>query len=140
MRLAMEAAAEAGLRFVVLDRPNPLGGVAVEGPLTDPSLRSFVNSSVLPIRHGMTVGELAQLFRAREGLALDLAVVPVEGWHRDALWEDTGLAWVPPSPNLPDPEAVLAYPAVGLLEGTNLSVGRGTERPFELLGAPWLDP
>lgn len=140
MRLAMQAAARAGVRFVVLDRPNPLGGLVVEGPTTDPSERSFVNSSRLPIRHGMTIGELARLFRGRQQLEVALEVVPLEGWRRGEGWEDTGLRWVPPSPNLPRPAAVRAYPAVGLLEGTNVTVGRGTDRPFEVLGAPWMDP
>jgi uncharacterized protein YbbC (DUF1343 family) len=139
MMLCMEAAAEAGIGFVVLDRPNPIGGVAVEGPRLVPGFESFCGLHDLAPRHGMTVGELALLFRAERRLALDLEVVPCEGWRRGMRFRDTGLPWVLPSPNMPTPETALVYPGMCLLEGTNLSEGRGTTRPFELWGAPWLD-
>lgn len=140
MKLVLRAAAAKGLRVVVLDRPNPLGGARVEGPLLEAARAgSFVNHHRLPVRHGMTLGELAKLFVAEEGLALDLEVVRVSGWRRRDEWERTGLPWVSPSPNLRSVVAARLYPALGLLEGTNLSVGRGTEMPFEVVGAPWLD-
>ncbi len=134
----MEAAAEAGIPVVVLDRPNPIGGVAVEGPVLEPGWESFVGRFALPVRHGMTTGELAQLFRDGFGIACDLRVVPLSGWTRDMQYEDTGLPWVPPSPNMPTPETARVYPGGCLIEGTNLSEGRGTTRPFELIGAPWM--
>jgi uncharacterized protein YbbC (DUF1343 family) len=139
MMLCMEAAAEAGLRLVVLDRPNPIGGRGVEGPALRPGFQSFCGMHDLAVRHGMTVGELAALFREERGLDLDLEVVPCEGWRRRRTFTDTGLPWVLPSPNMPTPDAALVYPGMCLLEGTNLSEGRGTTRPFHLLGAPWLD-
>jgi uncharacterized protein YbbC (DUF1343 family) len=139
MMLCMEAAAEAGLGFVVLDRPNPIGGVLVEGPALRPGFESFCGLHDLAVRHGMTVGELALLFQAERKLALDLEIVPCEGWRRTASFRETGLPWVFPSPNMPTPETALVYPGMCLLEGTNLSEGRGTTRPFELFGAPWLD-
>ncbi|HEX9307012.1 MAG TPA: DUF1343 domain-containing protein, partial [Anaeromyxobacter sp.] len=139
MLLCMEAAAEAGLGFVVLDRPNPIGGVSVEGPRLRPGFESFCGLHDLAVRHGMTVGELALLFHAERGLELDLEVVPCRGWRRGASFRETGLPWVFPSPNMPTPETALVYPGMCLLEGTNLSEGRGTTRPFELFGAPWLD-
>ncbi len=139
MMLCMEAAAEAGKAFVVLDRPNPLGGSAVEGPALRPGFESFCGLHDLAVRHGMTVGELAHLFRAERRLDLDLEVIPCRGWRRRALFRETGLPWVIPSPNMPTPETALVYPGTCLLEGTNLSEGRGTTRPFELCGAPWLD-
>ena len=139
MMLCMEAAAEAGLGFVVLDRPNPIGGVAVEGPRLRPGFESFCGLHDLAVRHGMTVGELALLFRAERKLDLELEVVPCHGWRRSTPFRETGLPWVYPSPNMPTPETALVYPGMCLLEGTNLSEGRGTTRPFELYGAPWLD-
>jgi uncharacterized protein YbbC (DUF1343 family) len=139
MMLCMEAAAEAGLGFVVLDRPNPIGGVIVEGPRLRPGFESFCGLHDLAVRHGMTVGELAFLFRAERRLDLALEVVPCRGWRRGASFRETGLPWVLPSPNMPTPETALVYPGMCLLEGTNLSEGRGTTRPFELFGAPWLD-
>ncbi len=139
MMLCMEAAARARIRFFVLDRPNPVGGVAVEGPRLRPGFESFCGLHDLAPRHGMTVGELAGLFRAERKLALELEIVPCEGWRRGALFRETGLPWVLPSPNMPTPETALVYPGLCLLEGTNLSEGRGTTRPFELMGAPWLD-
>ncbi|HYG67006.1 MAG TPA: DUF1343 domain-containing protein, partial [Anaeromyxobacteraceae bacterium] len=139
MMLCMEAAAAAGLAFVVLDRPNPIDGVSVEGPRLRPGFESFCGLHDLAVRHGMTVGELALLFQAERSLALDLTVVHVHGWRRAQRFRETGLPWVFPSPNMPTPEAALVYPGMCLLEGTNLSEGRGTTRPFELFGAPWLD-
>jgi uncharacterized protein YbbC (DUF1343 family) len=139
MMLCMEAAAEAGVAFVVLDRPNPIGGVLVEGPRLRPGFESFCGLHDVAVRHGMTVGELALLFREERRLDLDLEVVPCRGWRRSRAFRDTGLPWVFPSPNMPTPETALVYPGTCLLEGTNLSEGRGTTRPFELLGAPWLD-
>ena len=140
MQLCMEAAARAGIGFVVLDRPNPIGGLAVEGPALHPGFESFCGLHDLAPRHGLTVGELARLFAAERGLDLDLTVVPCEGWRRGQGFRATGLPWVLPSPNMPTPETALVYPGMCLLEGTNLSEGRGTTRPFELFGAPWLDP
>ncbi|HZU83199.1 MAG TPA: exo-beta-N-acetylmuramidase NamZ domain-containing protein [Polyangiaceae bacterium] len=139
MQRAMLAARDHGLRFVVLDRPNPIDGVDVAGPVLVPASRSFVNYHSLPIRHGMTMGELATMLNADDHLGVALSVVPMRGWHRSAYWDDTGLAWVNPSPNLRSVTEALLYPAVGLLESTNLSVGRGTDAPFEHLGAPWID-
>ena len=139
MGLAMQAAAEAGIRFVVLDRVNPIGGEIVAGPVVvgDPVFTSFHR---VPVRHGMTIGELARLFRAEHCPALDLTVVPLENWRRPMFFDQTGLPWVRPSPNLPRLTGALLYPGVGLLEFTNLSVGRGTALPFELVGAPYIDP
>ena len=139
MLLCMEAAAAARIGFVVLDRPNPIGGAAVEGPRLRPGFESFCGLHDLAVRHGLTVGELALLFRAERGLDLDLEVVACEGWRRGTLFRETGLPWVIPSPNMPTPETALVYPGTCLLEGTNLSEGRGTTRPFEWMGAPWLD-
>jgi uncharacterized protein YbbC (DUF1343 family) len=138
MGLAMEAAAEAGKRFVVLDRPNPIGGELVEGPLIDTSGNSFVGFHQVPVRHGMTIGELARMVAAEKKLAVDLVVIPVEGWRRSDYWFDTGLTWINPSPNMRSLPAAVLYPGVGLLEFTNVSVGRGTDAPFEMLGAPWI--
>ena len=136
---AMLAAAEHGKRFVVLDRPNPINGVAVAGPVLDDGRQSFVGFHTLPVRHGMTVGELALMFRDELGLDLELHVAPVEGWRRADWFDATGLAWVDPSPNMRSLAAAILYPGIGLLETTNISVGRGTATPFELIGAPWLD-
>lgn len=136
---AMEAAAEAGLPMVVLDRPNPIGGLGVEGPVLEPAFRSFVGRYPIPVRHGLTTGELAVLFRDAFDVRCDLRVVPMEGWRRAAHFEETGLPWVAPSPNMPTPDTARVYPGGCLVEGTNLSEARGTTRPFELTGAPWLD-
>lgn len=138
MALGMEAAGEAGIPFVVLDRPNPLGG-AVQGNVLDPALSSFVGRYPVPMRHGMTPGELANLFRSEFGISVELHVVPVDGWVRSMRFDETGLPWRPPSPNIPDLESALHYPGTCLFEGTNLSVGRGTDRAFQWIGAPWLD-
>lgn len=140
MALAMEAAGEAGLPFVVLDRPNPIGGRLVQGNLLDPEHASFVGLYPIPMRHGLTPGELARLFQAEFGVRADLHVVPVRGWNRDLLFDETGLPWIPPSPNMPSLESALHYPGTCLFEGTNLSVGRGTDRAFQQVGAPWIDP
>lgn len=136
---AMSAAAEHGVRFVVLDRPNPINGLDVAGPVLDDGLQSFVGFHTIPVRHGMTVGELALLFKRELDLDLDLQVVRVDGWRREQFLDDTGLDWINPSPNMRSLRAALLYPGIGLLETTNLSVGRGTDTPFELLGAPWID-
>lgn len=140
MLFAMRAAAANAIAFVVLDRPNPIGGELIEGPIVQPGYESFVSAYPLPVRHGLTVGELANLFRDELKLDLDLTVVPCQGWARSMTWRETGIPWVAPSPNMPTPETALVYPGGCLLEGTNLSEGRGTTRPFELWGAPWLDP
>jgi SSS family transporter len=139
MCLAMEEAAKSHKRFVVLDRPNPLGGELVEGPLLDAGRESFVGIHTIPVRHGMTVGEVAQLYAAEKKLDLDLTVVRVENWRRGDYGEATNLMWVNPSPNIRSLEEAVIYPGIGLLETTNLSVGRGTDSPFEVLGAPWID-
>src|SRR5262245_5275720 len=136
----MEAAREAGIPVVVLDRPNPIGGLAVEGPVLEPELASFVGRFPLPVRHGMTTGELARLFRDAFAIGGDVRVVPLSGWSRGMHYEETGLPWVLPSPNMPTPDTAFVYPGGCLVEGTNLSEGRGTTRPFELVGAPWIDP
>lgn len=141
MGLAMQAAAETGIRFVVLDRPNPIGGVRVEGPVRDAGKESFVGWHEIPVRHGMTVGELARLFQKErsELRGLDLRVVRMQGWKRSMLWDETGLLWRNPSPNIRNLSEAILYPGIGLLETTNVSVGRGTDTPFERVGAPWLD-
>ena len=139
MGLAMQTAAQHQKRFVVLDRPNPINGVDVEGPVLDDGLQSFVGFHTLPVRHGMTIGELAQMFKAELNLNVDLTVVHMEGWRRQQYFDDTGLLWVDPSPNMRNLNQALLYPGIGLLETTNLSVGRGTDTPFERLGAPWID-
>jgi uncharacterized protein YbbC (DUF1343 family) len=136
---AMIAAAEHNVRFVILDRPNPINGIDVAGPVLDDGLQSFVGFHAIPIRHGMTVGELAMLIESELALDLDLHVVRVSGWRRDEFFDDTGLTWIDPSPNMRSLRAALLYPGIGLLETTNLSVGRGTDTPFELFGAPWLN-
>ena len=140
MALAMEACAEAGIPFVVLDRPNPIGGVVREGPVLRPGFESFVGLHPIPLRHGLSAGELAAWLNAERGIGCELEVVPCRGWRRAMHWVDTGLPWVMPSPNLPTPDSCDVYPGMVLVEGTNLSEGRGTTRPFELFGAPWLDP
>jgi uncharacterized protein YbbC (DUF1343 family) len=139
MALAMQAAARKGIPFVVLDRPNPIGGLIVEGALLDPRFASFVGMYPIPARHGMTVGELATLFNRAHGIGVELIVARVEGWSR-AQWQDeTGLPWINPSPNLRSLAALTSYPGSVYFEGTNVTEGRGTDRPFEQVGAPWLD-
>jgi uncharacterized protein YbbC (DUF1343 family) len=139
MALAMEAAGQAGLDFVVLDRPNPIGGVHVQGNTLDPEFATFVGLYPVPMRHGLTAGELARMLVGEYGLEVDLTVVPLEGWDRRDWWVQTGLPFVPPSPNMPSVASATHYPGTCLFEGTNLSVGRGTDRPFQWIGAPWLD-
>ncbi|MEO8268898.1 MAG: DUF1343 domain-containing protein, partial [Aureliella sp.] len=136
---SMRAAAEHGKRFVVLDRPNPINGQDMAGPMLDAGLESFVGFHHLPVRHGMTAGELAQMFKAELKLELDLQVVRCEHWQREDYWEATGLSWTNPSPNMRSLTEATLYPGVGLLETTNISVGRGTDTPFEQIGAPWID-
>jgi uncharacterized protein YbbC (DUF1343 family)/CubicO group peptidase (beta-lactamase class C family) len=135
----LEAAAENKVAVVVLDRPDPLGGVEVEGPVLDAGKESFVACHTLPVRPGLTVGELARLYAAEKKLTCDLEVIPLENWRRGDYFDRTGMRWVNPSPNLRSPTEALLYPGVGLLETTNVSVGRGTDRPFEWVGAPWID-
>ncbi len=137
MRNGLEAAAAHHLRFVVLDRPNPIGGLRMEGPVLAPDRADFVAAHTIPLRHGMTAGELAKMIQGESGLQVDLQVVPCTGWQRADLWDSTGLLWINPSPNMRSLTQALLYPGIGLLEGTNLSVGRGTDTPFEVLGAPW---
>lgn len=139
MAMCMDACAAAGVAFVVLDRPNPIGGLAVEGNRVRPGMESFVGWMPLPNRHGLTAGEAARLHAATRGLDLDLSVVACEGWQRADTWPATALPFVPPSPNIPTWETALVYPGMCLLEGTNLSEGRGTTTPFLLFGAPWID-
>ncbi len=139
MALCMQACAVVGLPLVVLDRPNPLGGLRLEGNLPDPGFASFVGLYPLPVRHGMTIAELAAYLNGTHRLGCNLTVVPMDGWERVMGWEDTGLPWVAPSPNMPTPDTARVYPGGCLIEGTNLSEGRGTTRPFELVGAPFLD-
>ncbi len=139
MLYCLEEAARHGLLTVVLDRPNPLGGVAVEGPSLQPGYESFVGPHPIATRHGLTIGELAGLYCKERGLSGELRVVPCEGWRRDMAFDATGLPWILPSPNMPTVATALVYPGQCLLEGTNLSEGRGTTRPFELCGAPWIE-
>jgi len=136
----LAACAQKGIPVLVLDRPNPIGGELAEGPLLDLHYESFVGRAALPMRHGLTLGELARFCNDAMGLGADLHVVAMRGWRRSMLWPDTGRAWVPPSPNLPRWEGTLVYPGQVLLEGTNLSEGRGTTTPFEQCGAPFVDP
>jgi uncharacterized protein YbbC (DUF1343 family) len=132
---------QAALPILVIDRPNPIGGALVEGPVLDPGVSSFVGRYPVPVRHGLTLGELALLINVEFlGGKADVTVAPLAGWARGMRWEETGLPWVPPSPNIPTPETALLYPGTCLFEGTNLSIGRGTTRPFELFGAPWIEP
>ena len=141
--LCMEAAAEKGIPLVVLDRPNPLGGMLTDGPVLPDSLRSFVGAFPIPVIYGLTVGELATMANGESwlagGIRADLTVVRMEGWRRTMLWEDTGLPWSPPSPNIRRPETTLVYPATCYIEATNASEGRGTESPFHMIGAPFMD-
>jgi len=136
---AMEAASQNHLAFYVLDRPDPLGGSIVEGPILDPDLRSFVGYYPLPIRYGMTVGELAGMYNEQEHLGANLHVIKMQGWERTDWYDETGLHWINPSPNLRSLTETILYPGVGMIEGANVSVGRGTDTPFELLGAPWIN-
>jgi uncharacterized protein YbbC (DUF1343 family) len=139
MANCLRAAARARLPVIVCDRPNPIGGVAVEGPTLEPGYESFVGQFRMPMRHGMTVAELARLFNEHHGMGAELEIVPMQGWSREMYWDATGVPWVMPSPNMPTLDTAIVYPGTVLLEGTMLSEGRGTTRPFELAGAPWLD-
>jgi uncharacterized protein YbbC (DUF1343 family)/CubicO group peptidase (beta-lactamase class C family) len=134
----LEAASKTGIEIIVLDRPDPITGSFVQGPVSDPGRDSFVNYFPVPSRHGMTMGELARMYNAERGLNAKLTVVPMEGWVRGDWYDSTGVAWINPSPNLRSVTEATLYPGVGLVEGTNVSVGRGTETPFEVLGAPWI--
>ena len=139
LALCLRAAAPLGKRVVVLDRPNPITGQRVEGPVLKPGFESFVGLYPVPLRYGLTVGELASLLNAEFGLGADLVVVPMQGWRRDLWFDQTGLPWVAPSPNIPTLDTAVVYPGACLVEGTTLSEGRGTTHPFEQVGAPWLD-
>lgn len=143
MSYAMEAAAESGRRFVVLDRPNPINAVQVEGPVLEPAFATFVGLYPIPVRYGMTVGELARMINGEgwlaKGVKADLTVVPLTAWKRSLWYDRTGLRFIKPSPNMPDLETATLYPGLCLLEGTNLSEGRGTAKPFRQFGAPWID-
>jgi len=139
MANCLRAAARRGLKVLVCDRPNPIGGEAVEGPVLDEAYRSFVGQFPIPLRHGLTIGELARLFNDRFGIGAPLEVVAMEGWRRGMFHDATGLPWVLPSPNIPTLESAVVYPGMVLVEGTNLSEGRGTTKPFEIAGAPWID-
>ena len=139
MTHAMEAAGEAGVSFVVLDRPNPLDGVTLQGNVLDPAFSSLVGRYPVPMRHGLTPGEVARWVADAFDVPVDLAVVPLSGWSRDMTFDETGLPWVAPSPNMPDLVSALHYAGACLFEGTPLSVARGTDRPFQQVGAPWLD-
>ena len=139
MAYAMQSAREMNIPFVVFDRPNPVGGEQVEGGLLQPAYSSFIGLYPIPVRHGLTVGELARLFNEEFGIGVKLTVVPMQGWQRRMLQSDTGLPWLMTSPNIPTPDSALVYNATALFGGSNVSEGIGTTRPFELVGAPWLD-
>lgn len=139
MALAMEAAREQGKKFIVLDRPNPINGLQTEGNLLEMEYRSFVGMYPIPMRHGMTVGELARMFNREFGIDCALEVIKMEGWRREMYFEDTRLPWVMPSPNMPTVDTTVVYPGSVMIEGTLLSEGRGTTRPFEVIGAPYID-
>ena len=140
MALAMEAARDDGKRFIVLDRPNPISGIGVEGNILEPGFSSFVGMFPIPMRHWMTIGELALLFNQEFGIGCDLEVVKMEGWSRAMWYDETRVPWVLPSPNMPTLDTATVYPGCVFLEGTNVSEGRGTTRPFEILGAPFIEP
>jgi uncharacterized protein YbbC (DUF1343 family) len=140
MAYCLKGAAKAGIPVYVCDRPNPIGGEGVEGPMLEPGFESFVGLYPIPMRHGMTIGELARLFNEHFAIGAQLVVEPMAGWSRSTFWEDTGLAWVMPSPNVPSVETTVVYPGAVMFEGVMISEGRGTTRPFELIGAPWIEP
>lgn len=140
MSYCLEAAARHGKKVFILDRPNPLGGIAVEGNILSDTCRSFVGRFPLPMRHGLTMGELALFFNGEYKIHADVTVIPMQGWERKMFFKNTGLYWVAPSPNLPTPESAVVYPGQVIFEGTNISEGRGTTQPFEFLGAPFIDP
>ena len=135
----LELAAKMNKTIVILDRPNPIGGLQVEGNILDPDFASFVGRFPIPMRHGLTVGEISQFFNQEFHLDCDLKIIPMKGWKRSMYWQDTGLVWIPPSPNLPTPMSCMVYPGQVIFEGTNISEGRGTTLPFEQFGAPFLD-
>lgn len=139
LALTLEACAENRLPLIVLDRPNPINGHTLEGALLDPALQSFIGHGPLPIRYGMTMGELARFYNAELNIGAELQVIPMQGWQRTMWFDDTGLPWTPPSPGMPHFATSIVYPGMCLIEGTNLSEGRGTALPFEIVGAPWLD-
>jgi uncharacterized protein YbbC (DUF1343 family) len=139
MANCLRAAAKTGTPVVVCDRPNPIGGLQVEGPMLEPGYESFVGQFPIPMRHGMTVAELARLFNEHYGIGAPLEIVPMEGWSRELYFDDTEVPWIMPSPNMPTLDTAIVYPGTVLFEGTMVSEGRGTTRPFELIGAPWLD-
>jgi uncharacterized protein YbbC (DUF1343 family) len=139
MYLCMRACEKAGIALVVLDRPNPINGVTTEGPLLDPNYKSFVGLHSIPVRHGKTTGELAQQFRVEAFSECRLSILPMKNWERAMWFDQTGLPWVMPSPNMPTLDTATVYPGMCLLEGTNISEGRGTTRPFEIFGAPFID-
>jgi uncharacterized protein YbbC (DUF1343 family) len=136
----LEGCAKAGKPLFVLDRPDPIGGLAVQGPVSDPGKESFTNYTTLPVRNGMTIGELARMFNETRGINAHLTVVPMKGWQRGDWFDSTGQMWINPSPNLRSLTEAILYPGVGMIEGTNISVGRGTDTPFEVVGAPWIKP
>jgi len=137
--LCMRACEKRGVEVVVLDRPNPINGVTTEGPVLDLNYKSFVGMHPIPVRHGKTIGELAQQFRKEAFPECRLSILPMKNWQRAMWFDETGLPWVMPSPNMPTPETAMVYPGMCLLEGTNISEGRGTTRPFEIFGAPFID-
>lgn len=139
MANCLRACQRAGVPVIVCDRPNPIGGVEMEGPVLDPRYASFVGQFPIPLRHGMTIGELARLFNEAFGIGAPLEVIAMDGWRRSMFFEDTGLPWVITSPNIPTVDTTIVYPGAVLFEGTILSEGRGTTRPFELVGAPWIE-
>ena len=136
----MEAAAQTGQKIFVLDRPNPINGTYVQGPISDKGRENFINYGQVPIRHGMTIGELARFYNSERGINSKLKVIPMEGWQRGDWLDSTGILWVNPSPNMRSLTEAILYPGIGILEATNVSLGRGTDTPFELLGAPWIQP
>ncbi len=139
MSLSMEVCAHIDLPIVVLDRPNPVGGISIEGNLLDLEFVSFVGRYPIPIRYGLTIGETARLFNEEFDIGAVLKVVALQGWHRTDYWDDCGLTWVPPSPNMPTVDTAIVYPGMCVFEGTNLSEGRGTAKPFEQVGAPYIE-
>jgi uncharacterized protein YbbC (DUF1343 family) len=136
----MRACSRAGVPMIACDRPNPIGGVEIEGPVLDPRYSSFVGQFAIPLRHGLTIAELAKLFNEHFGLGAKLELMTMDGWRRDMYFDETGVPWVMTSPNIPTLDSTTVYPGAVLFEGTNVSEGRGTTRPFELLGAPWVEP
>ena len=139
MANCLRACARYGVKAIVCDRPNPIGGARIEGPMLREGWTSFVGQFPIPMRHGMTIGELARLFNEHFAIGADLEVVPMEGWRREMYFDQTGLPWIMPSPNMPTLDSAIVFPGAVLVEGTTLSEGRGTTRPFELIGAPWID-